>query len=155
MFDELRNGRVKARVVTVRNGGNVDSHCRFALSHSRIPTHFRLVEGVWYMVKYASKDEKELKPVLDMFRSAVRRADPVADEATASLTKVVINSFSQRDASGRETVRLILGDKFASSSHTFARPTIDPTVATRQGNLGNGARPPRRGTTAPSREALK
>lgn len=47
-------------------------------------------------MKYVSKAEKRTKPLLDIFQSAVRNSDSVADEAAPKLGK----KFSKRLAKG-------------------------------------------------------
>lgn len=129
----MGNGKVKAKIVTKRNDGNINSHCRIALLHWRANIDFQLIldwdQAVRYMVKYVSKGEKRTKPLLDIFRGVMTGADAAVDETASKLRSVFLETVGERDVSAQETSRLILGEKFASSSFSYVRLNVATDAA--------------------------
>lgn len=142
-FNDLENGKVKAKIATKRNNGNINSYYRLALSHWRADIYFHLIhdwdKAVRYTVKYASKGEKRSTAVINVFKRIISGSDHESDEACTILWKIFLKTVGERDISAREMSRLILGGKMASTSFTYVRIAVDSSFSTHQVNIdGSG-----------------
>ncbi|CAM9650694.1 unnamed protein product, partial [Laminaria digitata] len=112
-FEELGNGKVRAKPATKRNDGNINSHCRIALLHWRANVDFQVILDWDQAVRY-------------MVKGVMAGSDAAADDPASKLRSVYLKTVGERDVSAQETSRLMLRRIFASSSFPYVRLNVVP-----------------------------